>query len=735
VQQQHYNELKNGEAQESNPNSPPIKMSVSQAKREKTGYLQVDGSIVGISPVYNMVKSVSPTCFQCGYSKHIKYPWPRYKANLREITKCPGCKTNTIILTSNYVSVVDIELQDSDTFNDLERLWVKLFEGNTKDIAANETVSIIGNVHVIRRNDNPGNKAETVLFADSIEYPKKQEVRLTQKDVAQIQQWETELEKQGKNPIDELVKLFAPEFIETEHIKRSVLITCVNAGIRNDERRLPKRLRINLFILGDPGLAKTEFLKKAIRLIPNSRYTGGQNATGLSLTAHVSKEDGGGDGMYILRYGPIPRAKGAICAVNEFGQLPPADHKHFLDCMEDDFFPMTKHGFDTMVEAYTTIIASANPIGGRWEDPNRIDVSRIPTSPQVLDRFDIIIILTENKNPEYLKRLAFQKRQVAENYERGLYDGNEGFLQRYLAHARTFQPVIEIEAYDILSEYFARIGESGNIDGLQRKFDTLLRITIAIAKLRLKDCAGKEDAHDTMEFYNVMLQQYKQIAPLIVISPRDTAIEEILKIARDLDGVPIEFTEAAHIACQRSSQIRYHLGDILKIDKNHKLRDVLEIIERNSTVEITSRMPITLRWKGSMEQRQPKSDVGDCINESDESDESDVANLHSNKKNSQITENYNYKIENDKVGRQELFENKKQESMSDRSDRSDFNSISIQNSCPYCNIIGYDMTFGNIDLLERHVVQRHRGWTTYPGPADLEKYKRELTEKGRFPNG
>jgi hypothetical protein len=89
-------------------------------------------------------------------------------------------------------------------------------------------------------------------------------------------------------------------------------------------------------------------------------------------------------------------------------------------------------------------------------------------------------------------------------------------------------------------------------------------------QMMVKDIADKEDAHDTMEFYNIMLQQYKQIAPLVK-SPRDAAIEEILKVVKDLDGVPIEFTEAAHIACQRSLQIKYHLGDILKIDKNHKL--------------------------------------------------------------------------------------------------------------------------------------------------------------------
>lgn len=57
------------------------------------------------------------------------------------------------------------------------------------------------------------------------------------------------------------------------------------------------------------------------------------------------------------------------------------------------------------------------------------------------------------------------------------------------------------------------------------------------------------------------------------------------------------------------------------------------------------------------------------------------------------------------------------------------------NKCPYCSIIGYDATFSNEDLFIRHVVQRHQGWTAYPGQPDLEKYKRERKEKGRSTNG
>lgn len=43
--------------------------------------------------------------------------------------------------------------------------------------------------------------------------------------------------------------------------------------------------------------------------------------------------------------------------------------------------------------------------------------------------------------------------------------------------------------------------------------------------------------------------------------------------------------------------------------------------------------------------------------------------------------------------------------------------------------MSYEMTFSNTDSLERHVVQGHQGWTAYPGPPDLEKYKHEPSEK------
>ena len=50
-------------------------------------------------------------------------------------------------------------------------------------------------------------------------------------------------------------------------------------------------------------------------------------------------------------------------------------------------------------------------------------------------------------------------------------------------------------------------------------------------------------------------------------------------------------------------------------------------------------------------------------------------------------------------------------------------------SCAYCNISngGSATSFITSDLLERHVVTKHAGWTAYPGAIDIQKF--ELREK------
>ena len=56
-------------------------------------------------------------------------------------------------------------------------------------------------------------------------------------------------------------------------------------------------------------------------------------------------------------------------------------------------------------------------------------------------------------------------------------------------------------------------------------------------------------------------------------------------------------------------------------------------------------------------------------------------------------------IEGDREYIEKLFESKKQEG------RSDSTVTSIQSSCPYCSILGYNISFNNTGLLKEHVVE------------------------------
>lgn len=60
--------------------------------------------------------------------------------------------------------------------------------------------------------------------------------------------------------------------------------------------------------------------------------------------------------------------------------------------VQEQFFTINKHGISARIHSPTAIIASANPIGGEWKDPERIDLDEIPAIKPLIDRFDLIFV-------------------------------------------------------------------------------------------------------------------------------------------------------------------------------------------------------------------------------------------------------------------------------------------------------------------------------------------------------
>ena len=130
----------------------------------------------------------------------------------------------------------------------------------------------------------------------------------------------------------------------------------------------------------------------------------------------------------------------------------------------------------------------------------------------------------------------------------------------------------------------------------------LPKITKAIARLKLKNVADKEDAEEAMELYRASLIKFqKQV--VIPQDPKDLACEksvEIIKRFEKFGGISLEalFTTMCEENKQLATYFGYDVGKSLKIRDNIKTRDVYELIkkQRHPNIIIKDEKPVVLKW-------------------------------------------------------------------------------------------------------------------------------------------
>ena len=557
---------------------PEIKsINVSQALRSHIGKFRVNGTITSLTKLFKMISSVEFYCPKCDDSKKIDLPEPVF--NIKSET-CLKCNKQLKNLNCEFVNAVCVELQDTESFNDLERLSVFLFNENTENIRVGENITIKGQIKISEPAKNK--KLYPIFYAESIVYDNNDTINLSTSDIKAIRRF---TEKHDTNIIDELVKMVDCSIIGYESVKLGLLMSAVNSNADADMKPNDKRQRIHSLLIGEKGLAKSKLLISSTRLIPNSRWESAQGSSGKSLTAIVDKEEDN----HILRLGPIPLARNAICAINEFGRTSFEDQAHFLDVMEEAKFTINKYGINATIKSPTTIIASSNPFGNsNWNDDEKIDIDEIPALKPVLDRFDLVFIFRSLKDEDAIRNYAYKMAEL----ESIKIPDYSNYLVKHLEYAKKFNPIINDEAKNMLTEFFTKIRLEGF--GSNRVLNTLYRMAKAIARLKLKDIVDEEDAKDAMSFYNVMLLNFK-MAVNVSTNPKDIAYNEFVKILQNTpNGITVP--ELCNIATENNKQIKAYLGDRWHIDQNKRLRRVIDDLLNNSNIKKISAKPIVLQW-------------------------------------------------------------------------------------------------------------------------------------------
>lgn len=116
-------------------------VSVSQALRSHLGKMRVDGTITSLTRLFKMISKVEFYCDKCDKLNEINLPEPVFNIK-SEDRKCPTCDKTIKNMNYSYVNAVCVELQDTEKFNDLERLTVFLFDKDTENIRAGENLTI-----------------------------------------------------------------------------------------------------------------------------------------------------------------------------------------------------------------------------------------------------------------------------------------------------------------------------------------------------------------------------------------------------------------------------------------------------------------------------------------------------------------------------------------------------------------------------------------------------------------
>ena len=161
-----------------------------------------------------------------------------------------------------------------------------------------------------------------------------------------------------------LIDSFAPHIQGQTLIKEAILLLIVGSNQRSLGDGSKIRGDINVFLVGDPGTAKSEMLKFCARIAPRGLYTSGRGSTAAGLTAAVVKDK---TGIMMLEAGAVVLGDQGLVCIDEFDKMKPEDRSALHEVMEQQSASIAKGGIVATLNARTSILAAANPMYGKYD--------------------------------------------------------------------------------------------------------------------------------------------------------------------------------------------------------------------------------------------------------------------------------------------------------------------------------------------------------------------------------
>lgn len=423
----------------------------------------------------------------------------------QRITHCRNCESEDIKMILNSDTVKDhryvhLTLFKKDGHIGKEELWISCYdELANKDYMLNDDIRVKGTIRLAEAHEKGVVKNIKELFlylhVTDIEPISQRQEAITISDEERIKM---KLWAETHQVIPELTRIFSPRIVGRDLIKECILYQIVSGDYVNEGQI---REDIHILLIGDPSEGKTVLGLDAAE-IADGVHTSGESISKAGIGAGIVKLDIGGFGLEpgIAMYG-----NRKFKFLDEIDKMPKEYVDDMVNILELGMFKIDKI-IHRKCETKGPWLCAGNPKNGQFKDGATI-VENVNLPNYLLERFDLLFIMKKDYDDEVINQRTEVMANAFMNKKGNKLDS--AFLKKYLILAKEpreleFEPKVET----ILRDFYKRIVKASQFGGIpvsNRQFLGMFRMSVARAKLHLRNKVTEEDAKRSIEIMSAMM--------------------------------------------------------------------------------------------------------------------------------------------------------------------------------------------------------------------------------------